>query len=57
MLDKKMELQFLSIDLITNKPRTDLLFPEIALNHLSTIPIVFLLGLSPLLLQQQPIQH
>jgi hypothetical protein len=27
------------------------------LNHLSTIPIVFLLGLSPLLLQQQPIQH
>ena len=34
------------VDLITNKPRTDLLFPEIALNHLSTIPaIVFLLGI------------
>jgi Na+/proline symporter len=34
------------LDLITNKPRTDLLFPEIALNHLSTIPaIVFLLGI------------
>jgi len=34
------------IDTITQKPRTDLLFPEIALNHLSIIPsIVFLLGL------------
>jgi Na+/proline symporter len=34
------------LDLITNKPRTDLLFPEIALNHLSIIPaIVFLLGI------------
>ena len=34
------------VDLITNKPRTDLLFPEIALNHLSTIPaIIFLLGI------------
>jgi Na+/proline symporter len=34
------------LDLITNKPRTDLLFPEIALKHLSTIPaIIFLLGL------------
>lgn len=34
------------VDLITNKPRTDLLFPEIALNHLSTIPaVVFLLGI------------
>ncbi|HQE34342.1 sodium:solute symporter [Flavobacterium alvei] len=34
------------IDSITNKPRTDLLFPEIALNHLTVIPaIVFLLGL------------
>ncbi|HRN45185.1 MAG TPA: sodium:solute symporter [Flavobacterium sp.] len=33
-------------DLITGKPRTDLLFPEIALNHLSTIPaIIFLLGI------------
>ena len=33
-------------DLITGKPRTDLLFPEIAFNHLSIIPsIVFLLGL------------
>ncbi|MDN3674673.1 sodium:solute symporter [Flavobacterium branchiarum] len=33
-------------DLITGKPRTDLLFPEIALNHLATIPaIVFLLGI------------
>ena len=35
------------LDAITQKPRTDLLFPEIALNHLSTIPgIVFLLGLT-----------
>jgi Na+/proline symporter len=34
------------LDLISNKPRTDLLFPEIALNHLSLFPgIVFLLGL------------
>jgi Na+/proline symporter len=34
------------LDLITNKPRTDLLFPEIALKHLSTIPaVIFLLGL------------
>lgn len=34
------------LDSITNKPRTDLLFPEIALNHLSIIPaIIFLLGL------------
>ncbi|EIA08735.1 sodium:solute symporter [Flavobacterium frigoris] len=34
------------IDAVTNKPRTDLLFPEIALNHLSIVPsIVFLLGL------------
>lgn len=34
------------LDSITNKPRTDLLFPEIALNHLALIPaIVFLLGL------------
>jgi Na+/proline symporter len=34
------------VDLITGKPRTDLLFPEIALNHLSRIPaIIFLLGL------------
>lgn len=34
------------LDLATNKPRTDLLFPEIALHHLATIPaIVFLLGL------------
>ena len=33
-------------DLVTGKPRTDLLFPEIALNHLATIPaIVFLLGI------------
>jgi Na+/proline symporter len=33
-------------DLITGNPRTDLLFPEIALNHLSKIPaIIFLLGL------------
>ncbi|MTG98956.1 MULTISPECIES: sodium:solute symporter [Myroides] len=35
------------IDQITGKPRTDLLFPEIAFNHLSLIPaIVFLLGLT-----------
>jgi Na+/proline symporter len=34
------------LDSITNKPRTDLLFPEIALNHLALFPaIVFLLGL------------
>ncbi|MBF4506072.1 sodium:solute symporter [Flavobacterium sp. JLP] len=34
------------LDLVTNKPRTDLLFPEIALNHLSIIPaFVFLLGI------------
>ncbi|WP_304201443.1 sodium:solute symporter [Flavobacterium alvei] len=34
------------IDSITNKPRTDLLFPEIALNHLAVLPaIIFLLGL------------
>lgn len=34
-------------DLVTGKPRTDLLFPEIAFNHLSLIPsIVFLLGLT-----------
>src|SRR5690606_27072271 len=34
-------------DLITGKPRTDLLFPEMAFNHLNIIPsIVFLLGLT-----------
>lgn len=34
-------------DLITGKPRTDLLFPEIAFNYLSIIPaVVFLLGLT-----------
>jgi Na+/proline symporter len=34
------------LDSLTHKPRTDLLFPEIALNHLATIPaIVFLLGI------------
>ena len=34
-------------DLLTGKPRTDLLFPEIAFNHLTLIPaIVFLLGLT-----------
>lgn len=34
-------------DLITGKPRTDLLFPEIAFHHLSFIPsLVFLLGLT-----------
>ncbi|HEU0137787.1 MAG TPA: sodium:solute symporter, partial [Flavobacterium sp.] len=33
-------------DLVTGKPRTDLLFPEIAFNHLAVVPaIVFLLGL------------
>lgn len=33
-------------DLVTGKPRTDLLFPEIAFNHLALFPsIVFLLGL------------
>ncbi len=35
------------LDYVTGKPRTDLLFPEIALNHLATIPaIVFMLGLT-----------
>jgi Na+/proline symporter len=35
------------LDHITGKPRTDFLFPEIALNHLATIPaIVFMLGLT-----------
>ena len=34
------------LDSFTQKPRTDLLFPEIAFNHLSFVPaIVFLLGL------------
>ncbi|RZK04761.1 MAG: sodium:solute symporter [Flavobacterium sp.] len=35
------------LDSFTGKPRTDLLFPEIAFNHLTLIPaIVFLLGLT-----------
>lgn len=35
------------LDLISGKPRTDLLFPEIAFNHLTLIPsVVFLLGLT-----------
>ncbi len=35
------------LDFVTGKPRTDLLFPEIAFNHLTLIPsIVFLLGLT-----------
>jgi Na+/proline symporter len=35
------------LDLVTGKPRTDLLFPEIAFHHLTIIPaIVFLLGLT-----------
>ncbi|MBC7913448.1 MAG: sodium:solute symporter [Pyrinomonadaceae bacterium] len=35
------------VDSITGKPRTDFLFPEIALNHLSVVPaIVFMLGLT-----------
>ena len=34
-------------DLVTNKPRTDLLFPEIAFNYFSLFPaILFLLGLT-----------
>jgi Na+/proline symporter len=34
-------------DLITGKPRTDLLFPEIAFHHLALLPsIIFLLGLT-----------
>jgi Na+/proline symporter len=37
----------IDIPLDHGKPRTDLLFPEIALNHLSTLPaIVFMLGLT-----------
>ncbi len=35
------------LDYATGKPRTDLLFPEIAFNHLAFIPsVVFLLGLT-----------
>lgn len=35
------------LDSVTGKPRTDLLFPEIAFNHFTLIPaIVFLLGLT-----------
>ncbi len=35
------------LDYVSGKPRTDLLFPEIALNHLATLPaIVFMLGLT-----------
>ncbi|MBF6608397.1 MAG: sodium:solute symporter [Flavobacterium sp.] len=35
------------LDYVTGKPRTDLLFPEIAFNHLTLVPaIVFLLGLT-----------
>ena len=35
------------LDAVTGNPRTDLLFPEIALNHLGALPgIVFLLGLT-----------
>lgn len=35
------------LDHITNKPRTDLLFPEIALNNLGALPaIIFMLGLT-----------
>jgi Na+/proline symporter len=34
-------------DLITGKPRTDLLFPEIAFHHLTIVPsVIFLLGLT-----------
>ena len=34
------------LDLVSGKPRTDLLFPEIAFHHLALVPaIVFLLGL------------
>jgi Na+/proline symporter len=34
-------------DLVTRKPRTDLLFPEIAFHHLALIPsVIFLLGLT-----------
>jgi len=35
------------LDSLTGKPRTDLLFPEIAFNHFTLVPaIVFLLGLT-----------
>lgn len=35
------------LDLVTGKPRTDLLFPQIAFNHLALIPsVIFLLGLT-----------
>jgi Na+/proline symporter len=34
-------------DLVTGKPRTDLLFPEIAFHHLTLVPsVIFLLGLT-----------
>ena len=37
----------IQVPMVNNLPRTDLLFPEIAFNHLSIIPsIVFLLGLT-----------
>lgn len=37
----------IEIPMVNGKPRTDLLFPEIAFNHLTLIPaIVFLLGLT-----------
>lgn len=37
----------IDIPMVDGKPRTDLLFPEIAFNHLSLVPaIVFLLGLT-----------
>lgn len=35
------------LDLVTGKPRTDFLFPEIAFHHLSIVPsVIFLLGLT-----------
>ncbi|WP_285008788.1 sodium:solute symporter [Pedobacter faecalis] len=35
------------LDHVTGKPRTDFLFPEIALNHLTMVPaIIFMLGLT-----------
>ncbi len=37
----------IAVPMVNNVPRTDLLFPEIAINHLSIFPtIVFLLGLT-----------
>jgi hypothetical protein len=51
MLQKRIEVP---TDLVTGKPRTDLLFPEIAFHHLTLIPsVIFLLGLTAATLLQR----